>query len=33
MLVSSLCKASIYYQKDFGLSIRLAATISDVQVR
>ena len=30
MPVSSLCNALIYDQKDLGLSIRLAATISDM---
>ena len=30
MPVSSLCKALIDYQRDLGLSFRLAATISDM---
>ena len=32
MPVSSLCKALIYDQQDFGLSFRIAATISDMWV-
>ena len=31
MPVTSLCRAQIYYQDDIGLSLRLAATISDMK--